>query len=425
MPKVLDLADLFSKAYSPQFGAQGLSAPSQRQLGRGALQQMIASLSGAGDLLGGISEGLNKSYGAYGAGVSYFQKQEDERLKNELEMQSRRADVIGKRQAYEINEKQELRAQEGFGLKKKYDAAAEERAQDDQNIERATEHRLATAQEAAMQDRAEMRKKKVVAEASGKKAAELFGRNPQEVALYSAMAAAGQYSELFSAIKESLRPVSPYMIRDNWSNPYSKPGIGFVQRNEKDGSIRVLAHNKEDDGVKFRPNPQQINKLKLDILEKEMIPKYLKDQRANEPGIIDSVVSFFGGGDQEQVQEPMSVYGGMDIPSRLMEEAEAEAVKRYVGAYQKSMTAFNGKKITPDVSSLQSGPVAGDPIQDFSSQIALDKAIRDALGDDPTLDEETKEAQVDEIRKQIMGRVNSGQGSIEDAITMLEMQGGY
>lgn len=421
------LADIVRNLYGGRF--QGLPQDLNRSFGRQSIYTLAQSLMSNPTLMGGLAGGIQGGEKIFDVGNQQFIEQDRKQKEHESEMLNEQLSRERTEQLMGLAMKAEERA-----------VSAEDRAMEDQSLQAESHGWQKTDRERKI--------------ATGSQMAEAFADSPEEIALYTAMADSGQFNELFDSIMERKFPAV-----EHWGDPFTKPGVGLMQENKRTGEIRVLHHEPRENGSGFgawsgpqdmpgvgtvqinnktgridilskegqgkqgkqyTPNPQQIGKLKVDILEKQLIPTYLKGKKPK--GILDTIASALGRGEQEKPQGEMTMWGPYEIPKSLILKAEESAVRQHVETYRKAAAAVGqGVKAAPVIGSLSAGPVKGAPLQDFSSKIALENAVRNKVNSDPAyaqMPEDQKKQVIEQIVAEARSMIESGEGTYEEAIEM-------
>jgi len=416
---MISLADYFGDYLSNRY-ADNPAFPTAPQgmksgLGREGLLYLAQSMMSNPSLIGGISSGLSGAGKMFDSGMAGYAKSLREQQDQEMEMRVKELQMQATTQQMELARHQDVRAGEQLGLEKervkleglKYEQDLAEWGLNKQIKESQLRGLARDEQEAIDKQTAALF------------AANRFGKTPEQKALYVSMARAGDVDQMWQVIKQQSFP-DPY--RERWSSPENQPGIGMVQKNQY-GEVRVL--HPEFKPYKDEPtiSPKEISASSINILIRELIPQWNKQREkelTNRP-ITQKIGDFFGGGDG-QPKEPMTTFGGQEIPSRLLEESENLAVQRYVTSIQKVQSL---RQEQPKVNSVSSLPSSGNPVKDFSSKLALDRAIKDRINKDPAyagMSPEQKQQTAKQIFEQIKQQIESGQGTYDQAIRQFSLQ---
>lgn len=422
------LQQLFSQSVAGNPDYDQMPGYDRNQVGRLALQKLVGSLQTGTTAFGGLYNGITGGQNLYSDELDKWTAEEAKKKQQEATLLSTQQNTTNAAQENDLRTKQEARTSESFPLEQK------KRTQD---LQFSTNTDQRETDRNARETLDEQRKQEQYDRATtGAKTAQMLGRNPQEKAVLGALAQAGQYDVMWKQLAEIYLP-QPWhkdgQGPSSWSDPYLKPGVGLVQRNERSNSIRILARDPNEDASRFKASPIAFNKLKMQILEQRLIPEYLKN--APSPGVGDRVSAFLNtvsgghiGSPPPGPSEPMMEFGGNQIPASLMKKAEDIASREYVGAYKSAVSEFRGNPPPSKYSAPQSvgsAPIKGKPIQDFSSRLALEKAIRSSVASSPQyapMDQGTKEQYITQQIDDIMGQVGSGQTTLEQAIKAINSQ---
>lgn len=416
------LADFFGRYLGNQYSDNPAfpSAPKSlySDIGREGIYRIARQLQTNPNLIDALSQGMLESRGIARQGMAGYAEALRKQQDQEQQMKLRELDMASKMQGMELAERGADRADAAFELDKT--RAETEKLRYDLELKRwGLTEKETNLRIKKLENDEEQEQEKIRATLF---AAESFGRTPEQKQILTQMANAGAYKEMWDMITRS---AFPDPNRERWGLPENRPGIGWVQTNNF-GSMRVL--NQEDSAASQRPlkdesviNPNQISKNAITILTKELIPNYLREQVEKEKkrGFIDKL---FGG--EEEPTEPMTNYGGQVVPSRLIEESQNIAVQRYVSSAQKVRALREKTAGSSAVQSPSSAPTSGQPIKDFSSKLALDRAIKERINADPRyagMPQEQKDQMAKQLFDQIKSQIEAGQGTYDEAVKQFSL----
>jgi hypothetical protein len=393
-------------------------------LGRDAIYQLAESLKTNPSFFDGLSGGVRAAQHSVGAGMSGFADQLRKQQDQQLDIKSKMLEIERKRQEIANSAENQKRDKRKMEIEEEKHAESKRLAP----TKELQEKEELEAKRLANKKAKELSEKEARYAESALAAASSFARTPEEAMLYSGLATAGQYKELFDAIRDrNFHQADPN--RERWGDPKYLDGVGIVQENQY-GNVKVLnADDKPDKESQITPSITEINKMKIDILTREIIPRWAKNnpQLAGEDensGLIDSLMGMFGGTKPAaKPSEPMTEYNGRTIPVRLLEEANDTAISRYVSTINSAKQKLNGTSVPdkkqPPASSINSVGAKNVANRNLSSQLALQGAIADKINKAPqyrAMSGEERQAMIKQIYSEIKAQVESGQGSYEDAV---------
>lgn len=420
------LADFLSNL----FGANNQGSPfeqyinpeQKKALTRNSWMTAAQQLRNAPDLFSGLVSGLGAGQESFGAGMEEMAKKEMARrkLEEDLAREKLAMEQIRQSMSHAVNEEarraeDQVMDKESHGVSIANAKSGEERAIKREGREEALFERGTEEYNRAKELRAGREK-------AGREAAEYFGKTPEEKALYSALAEAEEYGTLWNSIAQRSMPSV-----ERWSDPEARPGIGLVQRNLRTGQVSVLWKEPQSSAsstVKPKTvtvSPSQINKMKFDILEKELIPKFLKENQKVDRLGPDFLYDLFGAEEAPVDHGPMTMFGSIEIPAKLVQEAEQRAIKDYTTTYRSAWEKVNGRTLEgEEVSSPKGGAVPNNNIStSLSSKLQLEMAVRmkiDSMAEFQGMDDDDKDLAVSEILEQVEQRIKSTGGTYESAI---------